>query len=91
MLSNEISLLIAEINNNMQQMKIEPINIKKINNLFNIIKKKMSNKIIHINNYEKKLIQINTNIICIKCNKIAVYKNQLIDKEYYCWLHAQLI
>jgi hypothetical protein len=94
MTSNNILLLINEINNtinNTINKKSETINYQKINKLFKITEKKINNKIVHINNYDKVLIQINTDITCIKCNKIATYKNQLIDKEYYCWTHAQNI
>jgi hypothetical protein len=91
MSSDKILLLINEINNNIQQNNLETINYQKINNLFKIVEKKITHKIIHINYYEKKLIHINTNINCIKCNKIAIYKNQLIDNEYYCWIHAHSI
>ena len=84
---NDILLLINEIN----EIKIEKnsnINYQKINNLFKITEKKLKNKIIHINNYEKKLIHINTKFNCIKCNRNAIYQNQLIEKDLYCWIHA---
>lgn len=87
---NDVKLLINEIN----ETKISNnsnINYQKINNLFKITEKKLTNKIIHINNYEKKLIFINTKFNCIKCNKNAIYQNQLIEKELYCWAHAHNI
>ena len=86
---NNILTLINEINSTKIEIKHDlNINNQKINNLLKLTEKKLSNKIIHINNYEKKLIQINTKFNCIKCNRIALYQNQLLDKEFYCWIHA---
>ncbi len=79
----EINTELNDLIIKMKEINI-PLDIDK--NIMNkLIIQYENNKLLSINNYTKKLIQIKNNSSCIICNKNGMYS---YNNNIYCWTHS---